>query len=106
MTINPTQIYNAGNAAQWRRIVFGDSDESQTLPGTYTFSGTVNITGSLGVTAADITSGGGAATFGSASSDTGIYSFPSQIGVGVTGTGRFGLQIGSTQTATGGSAAH
>lgn len=44
MTVNQNQIYNAGNAAQWRRIVFGDSDETLTVPSNITFTGTISIT--------------------------------------------------------------
>lgn len=67
MTINPTQIYNAGNAAQWRRIVFGDNDETITIPSTVVFTGSVTIpanvgnltiTGSADGTALTITGGG------------------------------------------------
>lgn len=41
--VNQTQIYNAGNAAQWRRIVFGDDDETITIASTVVFTGSVSM---------------------------------------------------------------
>lgn len=48
MTVNQSQIYNAGTAAQWRRIVFGDSDETITIPSTVNFTGSVTIPAVVG----------------------------------------------------------
>ena len=56
MSVNMTQIYNASNAAGWRRIVFGDNDDSITIASTVTFTGVVNISGSIALAGALLSS--------------------------------------------------
>ena len=41
MTINPNQIIVGGTPAQLRRIVFGDADETITIPSNVVFTGTI-----------------------------------------------------------------
>lgn len=52
----------------------------------------------------EVNGSGGRSTFGAAIPYTGIYSFPSQVGIGTAGSARFGVNLASSATASSGSA--
>ncbi len=93
--INATQIYNAGTAAQWRRIVFGDSDETITIPSTVNFTGSVSLaatvasvtfTTSLTTAAGKIGMGTTPGSAGAINVDHAAYTGPTVIAIGAITT--------------------